>query len=145
MSGDHILEDAIVLAAAAHRGQFDKAGMPYILHPLRVMQRVEAYEERIAAVLHDTVEDGGVELRLIRHRFGERIADAVDALSRRIGESYSEFIARCAGDPIARVVKLADLYDNLDRTRIPFPSPADEARWEKYTRAKAVLLKDPGQ
>lgn len=55
------LQHAIEIAAEAHRGQVDKAGAPCIHHPLRVMFSVTTEEERIVAVLHDEIEDGGSE------------------------------------------------------------------------------------
>lgn len=135
------LDEAILLAVSAHKGQEDKGGAPYILHPLRVMLRCKTAEQRIAAVLHDAVEDGGVELGLIRHWFGEAVADAVHALSRREGEEYEAFIERCAADPIARVVKLADLEDNLDLSRLGRePTIRDAKRADKYHAARARLF-----
>lgn len=135
------LDDAITLAVQAHRGQTDKAGEPYILHCLRVMLGCRQDQERIAAVLHDTVEDGGLELDLIRHRFGAAVADAVDALTRREGEDYEAFILRCAANPIATIVKLSDLSDNMDLSRLGRePTMADARRQMKYDTAKNVLL-----
>ena len=60
------LERAIAIAAAAHAGQLDKGGAPYILHPLKVMLRMTSLEERIVAVLHDVVEDCGLSLDDLR-------------------------------------------------------------------------------
>src|ERR1044071_9819551 len=76
------LEDTIILACTAHRGQVDKGGAPYILHPLRVMLAVSGDERRIAAVLHDVVEDCGIDPATIADRFGDGVAQAVVALSR---------------------------------------------------------------
>lgn len=111
------LEKAIVLSAGSHLGQRDKQGEPYILHPLRVMSSVAEHGEAamIAAVLHDVVEDCDVELFEVRVEFGAEIGDAVDSLSRRDLESYAEFISRCAGNPLGRLVKIADINDNLSR------------------------------
>lgn len=133
------LTDAIKLACDAHSGQFDKGGQPYILHPLRVMMMLSGEKRMIAAVLHDVVEDAGIELSLISHWFGAEVAQAVDALSRREGESYGDFIERCANDPIACSVKWADLQDNMDLSRIPDPGEADYARMEKYRKAADLL------
>jgi hypothetical protein len=133
------LEAAIALAAEAHRGQVDKAGQPYILHPLRVMLKLEREDKRIAAVLHDTVEDCGLELGLIKQQFGADIADAVDALTRRKGESYSAFIERCGANDIARAVKWADLCDNMDLSRLAEVTDADSARNAKYAKARERL------
>ena len=131
-----LLERAILLAVQAHRGQVDRSGAPYILHPLRVMFRVEAENERIAAVLHDVVEDTDWTLDGLRAEgFPEEVVQAVDCLTRREGESYDDRVARAAANPIARRVKLADLEDNMDARRLARWSEEDAARFERYHRA----------
>jgi (p)ppGpp synthase/HD superfamily hydrolase len=137
------LERAIAIAAEAHMGQVDKAGAPYILHPLRVMLRVRTAPERIAAVLHDVVEDTPWTLEaLAAEGFAPEVLAAVDALTRREGESYEAFVARAGADPIGRAVKLADLAENMDLTRLEAPSAHDFARLERYRRAVAHLTID---
>jgi (p)ppGpp synthase/HD superfamily hydrolase len=137
------LERAIAIAAAAHASQVDKAGAPYILHPLRVMLRVRTAPERIAAVLHDVVEDTPWTLEaLAAEGFAAEVLAAVEALTRREGESYEAFIARAGADPIGRVVKLADLAENMDLTRLEAPGAQDLARLERYRRAVAQLTGD---
>lgn len=135
MSAGNTLEDAIALAAEAHRGQVDKGGQPYILHPLRVMLKLDSEAKRIAAVLHDVVEDCGIGCGEINARFGEEVAFAVDALTRRKGEDYHAFIERCGANDIARSVKWADLRDNCDLSRLSKITPTDIARVQKYERA----------
>ncbi len=129
------LEDAIILACSAHRGQTDKVGAPYILHPLRVMLGVSGDERRIAAVLHDVVEDSGIDPAVIADRFGDDVAQAVVALSRRDDEDYDAFIERCARNLIARDVKRADIEDNLDLSRLTRITASDRERAAKYRRA----------
>jgi (p)ppGpp synthase/HD superfamily hydrolase len=134
------LENAIALAAKAHSGQVDRAGAPYILHPLRMMLKLATPEERMAAMLHDVVEDCGVTLDDLRAQgFSEAVVAAVDALTQRDGESYEAFVERAALDPVGRRVKLADLEDNSDLSRIANPTPRDFERLEKYRRAIARL------
>jgi (p)ppGpp synthase/HD superfamily hydrolase len=138
------LERAIALAATVHSGQRDKAGAPYILHPLRMMLKMNTLETQMAAVLHDVMEDCGVTRALLAHEgFPTAVIDAVEALSKKIvdgaEEPYEEFIRRAALNPIARRVKLADLEDNMDLSRIPAPTAKDFARAEKYKSAKAVI------
>lgn len=134
------LERAIAIAAMAHEGQFDKAGMPYVLHPLRMMLSVDTLEARMAAVLHDVVEDAAVTLEQLRAEgFPETVIEAVQALTKRDGEDYDEFIRRVAPNPIARKVKLADLRDNSDLSRIAEPTNRDRERIEKYQRAIQFL------
>lgn len=130
------LERAIVIAAEAHVGQVDKAGAPYVLHPLRMMLRLSTSDEMIAAVLHDVVEDCGLSLEMLRaDGFSEQVLEAIDSVTRRAEESYEEFVLRAASNSIGRRVKLADLRDNNDLSRIKHPTARDYARVEKYRRA----------
>jgi predicted RNase H-like nuclease len=142
------LEDAIALAALAHRGQRDKGGAPYILHPLRLMLRMETDVERVVALLHDVVEDTPYTLdALQRLGYPAEVVAAVDALTRRRdeGESYEDFIRRVRENPLAARVKIADLEDNLELARIPDPRPADLERLARYRRALEVLRGRAGE
>lgn len=135
------LERAIAIAAAAHAGQVDKGGESYILHPLRVMLRMHSASERIVAVLHDVVEDSEVTLELLEAEgFSQEILSAVDALTKRRGESRSNAARRAKHDPIARAVKLADNAENMDLSRIAAPTEHDYARLEQYRVVRAILL-----
>lgn len=139
------LERAIVIAAEAHAGQTDKAGAPYLLHTLRVMMAMTTIEERIVAALHDVVEDC-YEWTLDRIRsegFSETIVEALDSVTKRADEvdrnGYFAFVRRAGLNAIGRQVKLADLRDNLDLTRIRNPTQSDFDRIEKYCRAFEIL------
>lgn len=139
----HHLNRAISIAAEAHAGQRDRAGKPYILHPLRVMLAVPAYEDaQIAAVLHDVLEDcpEWTRDRLAAEGLSTAALDAIDAVTRRSGEEYTDFIARAGRNAIGREVKLADLRDNLDMSRIQEPTEADWDRHNRYIRAVASLV-----
>jgi (p)ppGpp synthase/HD superfamily hydrolase len=134
------LEDTILLAAQAHRGQKDKAGAPYILHPLRMMLRMDTEEEMMVAVLHDVIEDSLYTLSdLEQAGYPRAVLEAVDCLTRQQDESYDEFIERIKPNPLARRVKLADLEDNMNLTRLPNPQEKDLERLEKYRRAWSTL------
>jgi hypothetical protein len=114
-----LLDRALALAVEAHEGhRSGTADDPaYILHPLRVMARVETDAQRAVAILHDAVEQGSDRVSLARLReegLPEAIVEAVDLLTRREGEAYEDFIERLAPNALARRVKLADLADNLD-------------------------------
>ena len=138
------LERAIEIAAAAHAGQIDKAGQPYILHPIRVMLSVKKEAERIAAVLHDTVEDTPVTFDdLAEAGFSIAIIDAVRAVTKTDGESRLEAALRAVQDPIARQVKLADVSDNMDLSRISDPTEKDYSRLEEYKQVREILLAGP--
>lgn len=135
------LERAIELAAAAHAGQVDKAGQPYILHPLRVMLRVTSEYERMAAVLHDAVEDTPVTpAQLTEAGFPAEVVAAIEALTKRPGESRMQAATRAAANPIARIVKLADNAENMDLGRIADPTEKDFARLEEYKQVRTLLL-----
>lgn len=131
------LEQAIALAAEAHSGQVDKAGSPYILHPLRVMLSVPDYAKE-CAVLHDMVEDcPGYDLKLLeKHGFHPVLLAAVDAITKREGEEYEAYLERVASNEIALEVKLADLRDNLDASR---GAPVNVKREAKYRMALEKL------
>jgi (p)ppGpp synthase/HD superfamily hydrolase len=136
------LEDAISLAVSAHKGQRDKVGQPYILHPLRVMFRLESDEARIVAILHDVLEDTPITKERLRELgYAEHLITALDHLTHREGESYQDFITRAAQDPIAKQVKLADLEDNMDVRRLTAVSAKDAARLAKYCESWHRLKK----
>jgi len=137
----YLLNKAIEISARAHSGQNDKAGSPYILHPLRAMLSLENKADRICAVLHDVIEDSDTTLDDLRAiGFSAEVLDALNSLTKKAGESYDEFIDRVIKNKIACRVKLADLSDNMDLTRILHPSPEDIQRVEKYKRASARIL-----
>jgi (p)ppGpp synthase/HD superfamily hydrolase len=137
-----MLEKAIAIAVNAHRGQQDKAGKPYILHPLRVMNMGKTEEEMICGVLHDVIEDTDLTLENLRQEgYTEEIVNAVDAISRRDGECYDDFIERIATNHLATRVKLNDLIDNMDNNRIVCPQERDCIRKIKYEKAYDKLKK----
>ncbi|MCV2356550.1 GTP pyrophosphokinase [Paucibacter sp. B2R-40] len=149
------LERAIAIAAEAHSGATDKAGAPYILHPLRVMLRMSSEAERIVAVLHDLIEDCSPDWsieRLKREGFEEVILDAIKSVTKLPYEEdvkgddqeqklarYMGFIERAGKNVIGRAVKVADLQDNMDLSRIAEPSDKDYLRLDKYRAALAAL------
>lgn len=136
------LERAITIATEAHNGQLDKGGEPYILHPLRVMARLTAEQDRIVAILHDVAEDCPAwPLERLRAEFAPIIGAALDAITKRKGEDYDAYLGRVKANPIAAMVKLADLEDNSDMTRLGrTPTDADWARRAKYDKAATFLM-----
>lgn len=135
------LARAIAIAAQAHQEQHDKAGAPYILHPLRMMAQLHGEAERIVAVLHDLIEDTDWTLDQLRAEgFSDDVLAAIDCLTKRDDESYEAFIERASYNELARQVKLADLEDNMDLRRIAEVTDQDLERLRKYHRARQVLL-----
>jgi hypothetical protein len=135
------LDVAIDLAWSAHAGQRDKLGVAYICHPLSVMRRVATDDEKIVAVLHDVVEDTPVTLDYLRTLgFDEHIVRAVDAVTKRAGEPLADSMARVAADPLALIVKRADISHNADPARQKSLTPEDRQRLTaKYTDSAAHL------
>ncbi len=134
------LEEAILLATVAHLGQIDKSGMPYVLHPLRIMTKMKTESEMMAAVLHDVVEDTGWTLEQLRKKgFPEEVLNAVECLTHREGEDYMASIRRAKANQIARRVKVADIEDNMDLSRITNFTKRDEERIAKYKIARQLL------
>lgn len=135
-----LLEKALEIAAKAHSGQTDKAGTAYILHPIRVSCKCFTDEEKIVALLHDTVEDTYVTADyLLSEGFPRGIVDAVISVTRRKDESYEDFIRRCRSNPVGRQVKLHDLEDNMDISRLHEVTEKDLPRLNKYIRAYNYL------
>ncbi len=139
------LEDAIAIAAQAHKGEVDKAGAAYILHPLRMMMRLKSEAEMITAILHDVVEDTDWTIEKLREEgFSEEVLAAVECVTNREGESYEKFIERAGKNSIAWRVKIADLEDNMNIQRIGEITPKDLERLEKYHRSwREQLQKHP--
>lgn len=135
-----MLEKAIEIAVEAHRGQIDKAGKIYILHPIRVMLRGKNETEQIVGILHDVVEDTPVTLDMLRiEGFPDKVLDALECITKKDGEDYGDFINRVITNPLATQVKLYDLEDNLNRDRIPYPTERDEKRFAKYEKYHKVV------
>jgi (p)ppGpp synthase/HD superfamily hydrolase len=134
------LERAIEIAARAHAGVRDKGGEPYLLHPLRMVLRLSSPDERMAAALHDIVEDTPWTIEDLRAEgFPPTVIAAVDALTKRPGERRMDAARRAGADPIARRVKLADLDDNMNLGRIAQPTQQDLERIQEYREVKAFL------
>ncbi len=135
------LEKAISLAANRHAGQVDKAQQPYILHPLRIMLNMKTPTAQIVAVLHDILEDTNTTvMELIGLGFSTDVIEAVQALTKKSGETRIEAAYRAVRNPIARAVKRADVADNMDISRISSPTPADFRRLEEYQQVYQILI-----
>src|SRR5262249_12104274 len=136
-----MLDHALELADQFHAGATDKAGAPYVEHVHRVVDAVSTSEAKIVAALHDIVEDTNLNLEdLLAAGFSPSITVAVDALTRRKGESYVRFVRRAASHPVAREVKMADVADNADAERLALLDAKTALRLRrKYSRADRIL------
>lgn len=135
-----LTKKAMEICYRAHAGQLDKGGMPYVFHPLHVAEQMEDEYSTCVALLHDTVEDGGIELsELYEADFPEEIVRTVDILTRRKDEPYMEYIERLKENSLAVKVKLADLNHNSDMSRLNIITKWDMERKEKYEKAITML------
>ncbi len=136
MINDDLAILAKSIATDAHRGQKDKGGADYITHPVRVANGCVTNEEKIVALLHDVLEDTDInEEYLIKMGFPGFIVDAIKSVTRKSGEHYEDFIERCSLDPIGIKVKLEDLRDNMDVSRLKNLNEKDFERLKKYHKA----------
>jgi (p)ppGpp synthase/HD superfamily hydrolase len=138
-----MINQAKKLSKDAHSGMKDQAGVDYFSgHVSHVAGRAKKYGEVYGVVgyLHDVVEDTNVTLKDIRDQFGDEVADAVDAITKRSGESYQRYLSRVKANKIATVVKLVDMNHNSDLSRLKRePNEYDVKRNAKYSKATAYL------
>lgn len=135
-----MLASAIKLCYEAHKNQVDKGGSPYYLHPIYVALNMESEEQKIVALLHDVIEDTEITIDDLRKKgFSEKIIEAVDAITKK-GESYEEYLKKVKDNELAKAVKIEDIKNNMDVSRLKEITEKDIARIEKYKKALAYLL-----
>lgn len=138
-----VLDKAIIIATNCHKGQVDKGGEPYILHPLRVMTNVSSLEGKICAVLHDVLEDCDItQEELVDMGIPYYLTEVLLLLSREIGTPYMDYISKIKTNKIAREVKNKDLDDNMNSSRLKHITEKDIKRIKKYQKAKKFLNED---
>ncbi len=130
---------AIILAYNAHMGQLDKNGLPYIFHPFHLAECMDSEEECIVALLHDVVEDTSVTIEELEKEFSSDIIEAIKLLTHDKSTDYFEYIKKIKNNKIAKKVKIADLHNNSDLTRLSKISSKDLERCEKYKKALEIL------
>ena len=136
-----ILGKAIAIAVESHTGQIDKKGDPYILHPLRMMFKADTMEEKIIAILHDVIEKTEKDFEFLRNAgISDKVILAVDALSRRSGESYDKYIDRVAQNKLAKTIKILDLKDNIYSLNIDKQKQNNSVQYVKYQTALNRLI-----
>ena len=138
---------AVIVAYRAHEGQTDRAGWPYIFHPVHVAEQMTTEDSCVVALLHDVLEDTELTIEDLRKEgFTEKQLEAVQLMTRTKDIPYMEYVKRLADNPVAREVKLADLRHNMDRSRLSEFTEKDEERYGKYSAALEMLLKyDSGE
>ena len=135
-----MLEKSIQIAVSAHKEQVDKSEQPYILHLIRVMDAGETEQEKICGILHDLVEDTDWTFEKLENEgFSEEIISALKCVTKQENEDYAAFIGRVKTNPLAIKVKLNDLRDNMDITRLFRITEKDRERLNKYLKAYQEL------
>lgn len=125
------------VAQIVHMGQLDKAGKPYIQHPLRVASKATNLVGYCAALLHDAIEDGK-ELNITPHFLHVTldlpavIVEAVEYLSRRESETYEQYLNRVSLNYQATKVKIDDGLDNSNVARFDHPTHDQMLRCQRY-------------
>ena len=135
---------ALRFAYAAHHGQLDYNGIPYIFHPLHLAEQMDDVVSCCAALLHDVVEDTPVTLEELSREFPREVTEVVSLLTHRETDDYFTYLAKIKNHPIATKVKLADIAHNSDQSRCIGCGLSEEklASWrDKYRRATEFLLK----
>ena len=131
---------AIKLMYEKHKDQVDKAGMPYVLHPLHVAEKMDNEVTTTVALLHDIVEDTDVTFeQLSEYGFSQKVVDALKCLTHKPDVEYFDYIKEIAKNPVATIVKIADLEHNSDLTRLDEISESDLLRVQKYSKSLEYL------
>ena len=136
---------AMAIAYSAHHGQADKAGVPYIFHPIHLAEQMEDEISCCVALLHDTIEDTDVTFAQLEPEFPSAVLDALRLLTHRKEVPYFEYVRAIRANPIAVRVKLAEIAHNSDQTRLADSGMTEEVKAyfrDKYTKAKAILLEE---
>ena len=136
----HLTNEAMKIAYTAHHGQVDKAGIPYVFHPIHLAEQMDDEYSTCVALLHDVVEDTDVTLEQLAEIFPAEVVDAVRVMTHLENEPYMDYVTRVKDNPIAKAVKLADLQHNSDQTRMENASEETLAYFrEKYRKAFEIL------
>ena len=131
-----LIEKSIEIALYAYKGLKDKAGNTYILHPLRIMAKVESIDEKCVAILHDVIEDSDYTAEdLLNEGMPTSVVDAVVALTKVKGEDYDSYMERIKRNLIATKIKCIDIEDNINILRLNSISDEDLERVAKYHNA----------
>ena len=139
MVNTKLTRKAMNIAYNAHINQFDKAGVPYIYHPIHLAEQMDSETECIVALLHDVVEDTEVTFEQLEKDFPKEVIESIRLLTHGHDVNYMEYIKELSQNPIAKKVKIADLLHNSDETRLEKITIKDAARREKYKKALEFL------
>lgn len=135
-----LTKKALSLCFDAHKGQVDKSGLPYVFHPFHLAMEMTDELSTVVALLHDVIEDSDYTLQNLENMgFPPAVLEAISLMTHQEGVPYMEYVANIKTNPLARVVKMADLRHNSNIARVDNPTEKDYARVEKYRQAMALL------
>lgn len=127
------------IAYKAHEGQTDKAGVPYIFHPIHIAEQMDSEESCVVALLHDVIEDSDITLEILSKYFNDDIIAALRVLTKKENDDYVMYIKRVKTNKLATKVKIKDLEHNRDLTRLDEVIDRDKKRSMKYWEAIRYL------
>lgn len=139
MINTKLTKKAMIIAYNAHMNQFDRAGVPYIYHPIHLAEQMDTEIECIVALLHDVVEDTDVTFEQLKKEFSGEVIEVLKLLTHDKNTDYMEYIMKLKKNPIAKKIKIADIKHNSDETRLEKVTLKDIARRNKYKKALEIL------
>ena len=139
MINTKLTRKAMIIAYNAHKNQVDRAGVPYIYHPIHLAEQMDTETECIVALLHDVVEDTDVTFANLEKYFSKEIIDILKLLTHDKSIDYLDYIQKIKDNPIAKKIKIADIIHNSDETRLDKITPKDIIRRNKYQKALMLL------
>lgn len=139
MINTKLTRKAMIMAYNAHMNQFDKAGVPYIYHPIHLAEQMDTELECIVALLHDVVEDTNITFELLEKEFSSEVIEILRLLTHDKRIDYMKYIEELKKNSVARKVKIADIIHNADETRLDKITIKDIERRNKYKKALEVL------
>ena len=143
MTQNNLIEKAISIALEGHKDQKDKSGLPYILHPLRIMLKMDNEDEMIPAVLHDILEDTTItENRLLKEGISADSIAIIKLLTRNYNDDYLDYVQKIKSNKIASKIKKADITDNVNLLRLQQLNESDLERLNNYIKAFNILSEE---
>ena len=139
MINTKLTKKAMIIAYNAHMNQFDRAGVPYIYHPIHLAEQMDTEIECIVALLHDVVEDTDVTFEQLKKEFSGEVIEVLKLLTHDKNTDYMKYIMKLKKNHIAKKIKIADIKHNLDETRLEKVTLKDIARRNKYKKALEIL------
>ena len=132
---------ALKVSFEAHKDQVDHSGTPYVYHPYHLAEQMTDETTTCIALLHEVVEDTDITLAQLREMgFPDIVVEAVGVLTREHSVPYQEYIKRVKSNPLARIVKLADLEHNSDMSRLQEIDERSKSLAKRYEKARACLM-----